>query len=214
VEPSGGRQRVKDFRQTISDEYKNTISDHHHSKIWGASAVKWSGPSLTQLLGWTRYNIQTALDYGGGQHVIADEFPEIAWVGYDPGIPERENKPNHTFDLVFCSDVMEHIEEEFVVPVLQEIVDYAEQCVLLNIACSPALDVFKSGPRQGQDVHVTVKSPAWWHERCKELEGVHIQEVHALGRQVRGTWRERVKILIEIPGGRKGKTPREIAKGL
>lgn len=134
-------------------------------------------------------------------------------MGYDPGIPERAEKPNKQFDLVFCSDVMEHIEEEYVGAVLQEIADYAKQTVLLNIACSPALDLFKSGPRAGQDVHITVRTPAWWEEQCRKLDGVHIQEVHALGRQVRGGWRERVKILIEKLGGREGMTPREKLKG-
>ena len=182
---------------TLSGEYSETIQNHHHTKIWGASAVKWSGPDVEKLLSWKRYNVQTALDYGCGQHVLATEFPQVNWTGYDPGIPERAEKPDGKFDLVVCSDVMEHVEEDYVEAVLQEIADYAKQVVFLNIACAPANDRFQSGPRKGKDVHITVKHPTWWEEKVRALDGIHVQEVHALGRQIRGQWRDRVKILIE-----------------
>lgn len=183
---------------THTTEYQKSLQQHHIDKgTWGATAVKWAGPDIERLLGWKRYNIQTALDYGCGQHVMAQEFPQVNWTGYDPGIPERAQKPNGKFDLVICTDVMEHIEDEYIDAVLQEIANYAKQVAFLEIACAPAHDKFQSGPRQGEDVHISVHPPAWWEEKVRALEGIHVQEVHALGRQIRGEWRDRVKILIE-----------------
>ena len=128
---------------------------------------------------------------------MAREFPHLKWVGYDPGIPERAEKPNGKFDLVVNTDVMEHVEGEYIDTVLQEMVDYTKQVLFLEIACSPANDRFQSGPRKGEDVHISIHTPEWWEEKVRKLAGIHVQEVHALGRQIRGQWRDRVKFLIE-----------------
>ena len=128
---------------------------------------------------------------------MANEFSHLKWRGYDPGIPERAVKPDGKFDLVVCTDVMEHVEREHVEAVLQEMVDYTKQVLFLEIACSPANDRFQSGPRIGQDVHITIRTPEWWDEKVRAIEGIHVQEVHKLGRQIRGQWRDRVKLLIE-----------------
>ena len=166
--------------------------------MWGATAVKWAGPDVERLLGWTRYHVETALDYGCGKFTMAKEFPQVNWTGYDPGIPERATKPNGKFDLVICTDVMEHVEEEFIDEVLREMVSYAKQVIFLEIACSPAHDKFMDGPRKGEDVHISIHPPSWWEARVRALEGIHVQEVHALGRQIRGEWRDRIKLLVEI----------------
>jgi hypothetical protein len=124
-------------------------------------------------------------------------FPQIKWSGYDPGIPEKATKPEGQFDLVINTDVMEHVEGEYIDAVLQEIVDYAKQVAYIEIACAPANDKFQSGPRAGQDVHISVHPPQWWEDKIRALKGIHVQDTHHMGSQIRGQWRERAKFIIE-----------------
>jgi len=182
---------------TLSGEYKKTLQAHHGSKVWGATAIKWAGPDVERILNEEHYHIETVLDYGCGQHTLAQRFPQVQWHGYDPGIPERAEKPTGTFDLVVCTDVMEHIEGEYIDAVLQEIMDYSTRVVFFEIACAPAFDKFLDGPHEGEDVHVSVHPPKWWEDKIRALKGIHVQEVHALGKQTRGTWRDRVKFILE-----------------
>lgn len=203
-EPSGKARKVVERPETLSDEYRQTLQDQHADKSWGGTAVKWAGPDVAKIIGRTerkgkvgRYNIKTALDYGCGQETMKAEFTELEWTGYDPGVIGKDEKPNGKFDLVVCTDVMEHIEREYVETVLQEIADYTKVVTFLEVACTAAHGVFATGPRKGQDVHITQRPPEWWIEKARELKGVHVQSTHALGRQVRGEWRTRVKIILE-----------------
>lgn len=127
------------------------------------------------------------------RHIVADHFPSelldygsgkgyqylakkvhlgwgVAWGAllptcYDPGVRELSQKPNRRFPGVICTDVMEHIDEEDLNEVLQEIASYVdhqadEPFVFFSVTCGPA------GPHKklsdGRNVHLTVKPPEWW----------------------------------------------------
>jgi hypothetical protein len=182
---------------TVSSEYEQTLTDQHKAIKWGGTAFKWAGEDVKKLLGKRSYALETALDYGCGQEAMKANFPELKWHGYDPGIPEKAEKPTGQFDLVVCNDVMEHVEREHVEAVLQEIADYAKTVVLLNIACTAAHGVFTSGPRVGQDVHITQRPPEWWAEKVAAIDGIVMLERHDIATLRRGEWRTRVKIIFE-----------------
>ena len=172
--------------------------------MWGGTGGKHAGEDVQRLIGrferkgkQPRYNIITALDYGCGQQTLAAAVPELKWSGYDPGIVAVSEKPSGRFDLVTCTDVMEHIEREYVEEVLQEICDYAKVLAFIEVACTAAHNKFASGPRMGQDVHITQRPPEWWQEKVEALTGTHLQAMHTIGKQVRGEWRTRIKLTIE-----------------
>lgn len=66
--------------------------------------------------------------------------------------------PDRSYDVVAAFDVMEHILEDDVVPVLRELLRVARKRVVLTIA------LFRD-----RDYHVTIKPEAWWANTIKLL---------------------------------------------
>ena len=103
-----------------------------------------------------------ALDYGCGR---CTSMAGLLWDGveqvlYDPAIPEYAKKPEGKFDLVFCTDVMEHIPEGEVDSTLREIHGYGG-ISLFSIHLGPAAKVLPDG----QNAHCTVRPEGWWYKR-------------------------------------------------
>jgi len=119
----------------------------------------------------------TLLDYGCGKgKQWTNNVLPVTPTLYDPAVPEHENKPTGTFQGVISTDVMEHIPEEQIPQVFQEISQYATRFVFLAIATDPAIAVLPNG----ENAHCTLKPLEWWvdtwkeHTTNKELQ-VHIK---------------------------------------
>src|ERR1051326_1125418 len=67
--------------------------------------------------------------------------------------------PTGRFDGVVCTDVLEHCPEEDLAWILEEIFSYAARFVYLNVACFPARKTLPSG----ENAHITIREPDWWH---------------------------------------------------
>jgi len=80
---------------------------------------------------------------------------------YDPAVEQYSVLPEGTFDAVICTDVLEHIEEEDVADVIQEIYSKANKFVYLGISNEPASSYLPDG----RNAHVTQKSLDWWVEQ-------------------------------------------------
>jgi len=94
---------------------------------------------------------------------------------YDPYRPEYAERPPFNFDLVICTDVMEHIPEEDVQDVLDDIFDHADKGVFLTIAQFPA----KKTLPNGENAHCTLESSEWWNERIENAnkKGVDVKVI-------------------------------------
>ena len=107
----------------------------------------------------------TLLDYGCGKgNQWTNNILPVTPTLYDPAVPEHENKPNGQFDGVISTDVMEHIPEEQIPQVFQEISQYATRFVFLAIATDPAIAVLPNG----ENAHCTLKPLEWWVDTWKE----------------------------------------------
>jgi SAM-dependent methyltransferase len=73
--------------------------------------------------------------------------------------------PDDSFDLVVCTEVMEHIPEEGVKKVLKEIKRVGKK-YFFTIALSKALHKM---PNDGSEPHICVKPPTWWKEVFDKL---------------------------------------------
>ena len=151
-----------------------------------APAQTFDGSSLRRHLPAIRALIRacgarTLLDYGCGKAALYDERPlklpgggEAAslrgyWglesaVRYDPGYQPFAARPAGTFDLVVCTDVLEHCPEEDLDWILGEIFGFARRAVYLCIAAYPARKRLPTG----ENVHVTIRPAAWWAERLQQ----------------------------------------------
>lgn len=77
---------------------------------------------------------------------------------YDPGYAPHATLPEGQFDAVICTDVLEHIPEEDIPWVLDELFGYARHFVYASVAIYPAAKTLPNG----ENVHVTLKPVDWW----------------------------------------------------
>jgi len=96
---------------------------------------------------------------------VARAMPDVQVIEYDPGIPGKDVLPTEMVDYIVCTDVMEHVEEQFVMPTLLTIKNLARFAVLFNIACVPCTSTLPDG----RSTHITVRDPDWWVERIDPL---------------------------------------------
>lgn len=115
----------------------------------------------------------TILDYGCGKAGLYQPAPGepengqikslAAWGGvkvtcYDPGYKPFAKPYKGTFDGVISTDVLEHIPEEDIGWVLNEMFAAADRFVYVVAACYPARKTLPDGT----NAHVTLQSPDWW----------------------------------------------------
>jgi ubiquinone/menaquinone biosynthesis C-methylase UbiE len=77
-------------------------------------------------------------------------------------IPYKDNQ----FEMVTCTDVLEHIPEENVKTVLEEMFRVGNDKFLFTIALTQAK---KKMPHDGSEPHICVKEPGWWFSILDEV---------------------------------------------
>lgn len=150
------------MKQTITEEYRQLLHQMHFDR------GHFNGGTLTKYLAdiqnyITEHDITTILDYGCGKgRAIPEQWNQVRL--YDPGYQPFANKPTKTYDLVISTDVLEHVEEQYVDNVLEEIYGYADKAVYLAISTIKA----KKTLPDGRNAHITIRSDKWWLECIKK----------------------------------------------
>jgi 2-polyprenyl-3-methyl-5-hydroxy-6-metoxy-1,4-benzoquinol methylase len=144
----------------ISEEYKLLNQQlHKEREDYGVSGHKYANHIIDME---KHAGIKTVLDYGCGKGTLRSALigkgSKLEITNYDPCIPEHSTKPTGKFDIVVCTDVIEHIEPEFTDDVLYDIHDYAEKFVVLAISTVPAQ---KKLP-DGRNTHINLRGPNFW----------------------------------------------------
>ena len=138
------------------EEYKKY---HREQNDYGnGGALKFHKRHIDDLIQDTK--AETLLDFGCGK---GDVYKVNDWdwpmpTLYDPAIPEYEELPDGPFDGVLSTDVMEHIPENQIPEIIDQIFSRAERFVYLGIANNEAHDVLSNGT----NAHVTRQSVEWW----------------------------------------------------
>lgn len=149
-----------------------------------AAKDTFTGMSLLPHVGMIKslidqFGVRSVLDYGAGKakFYTAPMFPSTdsdqkvdlrTFWGvdeirlYDPGYEPLSTLPlGETFDAVICTDVMEHIPEEDMDWIIDELYGFANRVVYACIATYPAGKTFPNG----ENVHVTLKDAQWWAQK-------------------------------------------------
>jgi len=103
------------------------------------------------------YECANALDYGAGKGRLANALAGIDVRNYDPAIPEFAERPQPA-DLVISTDVLEHIEPEYLENVLIDLSQLAKKVLFIVIACRPASHTLPDG----SNTHKIIETPKWW----------------------------------------------------
>lgn len=162
-------------KKLLTSEYEAQLVEKHRTKPWGGGGASWIPEVIRMVLAYRErmkldghlvLSCASFLDYGAGRRTFSTVMqwlmPHARVYDYDPGVPAMSTLPIGQFDFVLCTDVMEHVEQQFVLETLQRIHGYARYAVLFNIALTPS----KSLLPNGQNAHVTVKPGDWW---CRKL---------------------------------------------
>lgn len=86
-------------------------------------------------------------------------WPDVRVTCYDPGFEPFSSPYTGNFDGVICTDVLEHIPEEDIPWVLDELFKSANKFVYASAACYPARKKLPNG----ENAHVTQQPPVWWN---------------------------------------------------
>ena len=152
------------MKQTYSEEYRQLLHKMHYDQnYFGGSTLLNYLPDIKEYI--TRHDIVTILDYGCGKgRKIPEQWNAVRL--YDPGYQPYAKKPKTTFDLVISTDVLEHIETEYLDNVLEEIYGYAKKAVYLAISTVRANKALPDG----RNAHLIVQPQDWWVKKIKQYQ--------------------------------------------
>jgi len=182
---------------TISKSYAKQLQKEHNGSKWGSTGFRYSGELLADQLV-NRPYLQTALDFGCGKGTLSQGFQELDWSEYDPGIPGKDEVPEGQFDLVTCTDVLEHVEPELIENVVKTLASKTGKVLFLDIACYETGKTFGEGPYIGQDLHLLIKEPTEWRKYIEGLNtGLHLAEFQHVTKFSKGQYKDRAVLVYE-----------------
>ena len=171
-------QPSQDYYDLI-DSYKKL--HEQEGKFKGISLI----PLVPTLMKIVKDNdCKTLLDYGCGKAIPYDKercrevdlrnpIQELCSLEsfdlYDPAYEKYAKLPDKKYDIVVCTDVLEHVAEQDLDYVLTQILSRSNKVVFLNICCKPALKHFKEGKFKGKNVHISLFEPDWWGRKIGNI---------------------------------------------
>ncbi len=161
-------------RTTISETYLRQQRDLHLDPRYGVASLGFCETIKDLIPTWKVHSIS---DYGAGKCNLRQGLADLGVTGidyhpYDPAFPEYgEPKPA---DLVACIDVLEHIEEEYLDNVLQDLRDITHRVGFISVHTGPASKVLPDG----RNAHLIQQRSGWWLLRiCQYFDLVELQSV-------------------------------------
>jgi 2-polyprenyl-3-methyl-5-hydroxy-6-metoxy-1,4-benzoquinol methylase len=169
------------------DEYSNIFDGGEflrNGKVITIDDIKvFDGGSIKSLIGKILEDIKnrdsvTILDYGSGhglhwheRKINSKSLTEHiglklqSFYKYDPAVVEYKKKPIGVFDMVICTDVLEHVPIDDVPSVLDDLNKYCHTNgnIYLSIATHPSHNSFKDGT----NMHITIMPSSKWEELIK-----------------------------------------------
>ena len=94
---------------------------------------------------------------------MAKILPFPIWE-FDPAIAVKEQTPKPA-DVVVCTDVLEHVEPDYLDAVLVDLRRVTKVCLFVAISTKPA----NKNLSDGRNAHLIVESADWWVARLSKL---------------------------------------------
>lgn len=141
----------------ISDEYRELNRIEHLDPNYGIAAAS-QGPLVQKII--RRARAKTLLDYGCGKQSLRKVIRGVQYRAYDPAIPGLDEMPEPA-DVVYCGDVMEHVEPEYTDAVIEHVVGLAHKAAIFVICCEHGRRILGDGKPAHRNVH----PPEYWRKK-------------------------------------------------
>ena len=168
---------VQATRQTVTSAQLPTLYREMHASGQFAG-VAWKSVFDAFATAVPDLERRTTLDFGcGPRGGLAEQLPGRV-ISYDPHVDAYASPPwDRAFDVVFSSDVLEHLLPEDVEAFAANVRGALPEFIFLNISTRAAHKTFSNGV----NVHVTVRPTQWWLDTLSrswktEYEGRLLQE--------------------------------------
>lgn len=140
------------------DYISNYVELHKNLADYGATSIRM----LDEISLAIEYiQPKTVLDFGCGKGTVLvglkEKYPDIMFYGYDPGIPGKDILPVQKADLIINTDVLEHIPEDRIDDVLQQMASISEN-VIFGLHHTEAFYYLPDGT----NAHCTIKPLPWY----------------------------------------------------
>jgi hypothetical protein len=136
---------------------------HADPRGYGARGSKWAD-EIMEFACTTA--IETIVDYGAGQGSLGRELRKAGFdvVDYDPAVDKMAKLPRGPFDLVTCTDVLEHIEEDCLPFVLLDLAGLSELAFIV-------IGLVETDKKlsDGRQAHINLKPAARWVELLRKV---------------------------------------------
>lgn len=166
----------------LSQNYQKQLQKLHSKKKWGADGAKHVEPVISFA---KEVACNSILDYGCGEGMLAKALAPRRVFEYDPGIRGKERLPKPA-DMIVCTDVLEHVEQERVPVVLDHIFRLTAKAAYFVIALRPANAILPDG----RNAHLTVQEAEWWRKKVADAGFNIVREDVKPGREM-ALWLQR-----------------------
>ena len=144
-----------------TNEYLEELKLLHSKKTFGLAA---GIPEELKLLIENK-KIKSILDFGcvkgNTSKALQNLYPDLKVYSYDP-VTSPIDLPTNV-DLIYSSDVLEHIEPHLLDDTLNKLLTISKYQYHL-IACHPA----KKSLSDGRNAHLIIEKSSWWKSRIQE----------------------------------------------
>ena len=149
--------------ELCSHTYLELLRSVHNAHVIGFGNKKKKIKEFEACI--EKWRPQSILDFGCGKgallQTLEEKYPHINFIGYDPAVLDYNTLPTQKFDVVFCNDVLEHVEPLYIDKVLNFIQTHSNKYVWLRIDTQPATKVLLDG----RNAHLIIEDEEWWRER-------------------------------------------------
>jgi hypothetical protein len=144
--------------RTISNAYLDLQSALHQNPHYGVASLTYA-PIVKQVL--QSIDAHSVSDYGAGKCNLKvglekNGMRSFDYFPYDPVFPSY-GEPKAA-DLVCCIDVLEHVEEEFLPNVIEDLLRITKNVGFFTVATGPAQKILADG----RNAHLIQKPASWW----------------------------------------------------
>lgn len=141
----------------ISEEYRALNREAIENDPNYAISGHTKRQSVRELSDWGRKEV---LDYGCGKKLLEQALgPAYRVHNYDPAVPDCDKAPEPC-EVVYCGDVLEHIEPECLSEVLADLHRVTTGVGLFRICLCKSSKTFADGTNS----HRIIESHDWWKD--------------------------------------------------